>query len=58
MVNAFGGKAVNAKPPEKGSFPLDREGTYNTVSIEKCKRFIYKERLSYNENIRKLQTFT
>ena len=26
MATPFGGAAVNSKPPEKGSFPLDREG--------------------------------
>jgi hypothetical protein len=25
-MNAFGAKASNATPPEKGSFPLDRQG--------------------------------
>ena len=40
--NVFGAKKFNPVPPEKGSFPLDREG--------ECKKFYAKYMLCLMEN--------
>ncbi|KAM3577241.1 hypothetical protein VYU27_000923 [Nannochloropsis oceanica] len=33
-MNPFGGASIQAKPPEKGSFPLDRAGQCRAVAHE------------------------